>query len=100
LDAIVTVACAVAVAPEELVVINVYVVVDVGDTVCDPFTATEAPFRVALTAFVEVHVRVELPPGEIEVGLAVIPAVGPAEPTVTVAWDVAVAPEEPVAIKV
>jgi UDP-N-acetyl-D-glucosamine dehydrogenase len=45
-------------------------------------TATVAPFRVALTALVDVHVSVELPPDAIEVGFALIPAVGPLEPTV------------------
>ena len=64
---------------------NVYVVVEVGETVCEPLTGTVAPFRVALAAFVDVHVSVELPPDVIEVGLAVIPAVGLAGPTVTVA---------------
>jgi hypothetical protein len=72
----------------------------VGDTVCDPLTATDAPFNVALAALVDVQVRVELPPDVIEVGFAVIPAVGPLEPTVTVAWDVAVAPDELVAMNV
>jgi hypothetical protein len=76
------------------------VVVAVGETVCDPLTATDAPFKVALAAFVDVQVRVELPPDVMEVGLAVIPAVGPAEPTVTVAWDVAFAPDELVATNV
>ena len=75
-------------------------VVAVGETVCDPLTATDAPFRVALAAFVDVQVSVELPPDAIDVGLAVIPAVGLAGPTVTVAWDVAVVPEELVAMKV
>jgi hypothetical protein len=61
------------------------VVVEVGETDCDPLTATAAPLRVALTAFVDVHVSVELPPDVIEVGFAVIPAVGAALPvTVTV----------------
>ena len=63
-------------------------------------SATDAPFSVALVAFVEVQVRVELPPAVIEVGLAVTLAVGAADPTVTVAWDVAVAPEELVATNV
>ena len=75
-------------------------VVAVGETVCDPFTGTAAPFRVALAAFVDVHVSVELLPDVMEAGLAVIPAVGLAGPTVTVAWDVAVVPEELVAMKV
>jgi hypothetical protein len=64
---------------------NVYVVVAVGETVCDPLTATAAPFRVALAAFVDVQVRVELPPDAIDVGFAAMPAVGAAGPTVTVA---------------
>jgi hypothetical protein len=77
------------------------VVVDVGDTVCDPLTGTDAPFRVALTALVDVHVSVELPPGAIEVGLAPIAAVGaPLEFTVTVVWAEAVVPDAPVAMKV
>jgi hypothetical protein len=71
--------------PEELVATNVYVVVEVGDTVCDPLTATEAPFKVALVAFVELQVSVELPPVVIVAGLAAMLAVGPEEPTVTVA---------------
>jgi hypothetical protein len=82
-EVIVTVACAEAVRPAAFVATKVYVVVDVGDTVCDPLTATTAPFKVALTPLVDVHVSVELPPGAIEVGLAVIPAVG-ASVTVTV----------------
>ena len=85
LEPTVTVAWEVAVAPDELVAMKVYVVIDVGETVCVPLTATDAPFRVALTAFVEVHVSVELPPGEMETGFALILAVGLLEPTVTVA---------------
>jgi len=61
------------------------VVVAVGETVCDPLTATDAPFKVALAAFVDVQVSVEVPPDVIEVGLAVIPAVGAGGVTVTVA---------------
>jgi len=76
------------------------VVVDVGETLCDPLTATVAPFRVALTALVEVHVSVELPPEAMETGFALIPAVGPLEPTVTVAWADAVAPAAFMTIKV
>jgi hypothetical protein len=53
------------------------VVVAVGETTCDPLTATAAPFKVALVAFVEDQVRVELLPEVIEVGLAVMVAVGP-----------------------
>lgn len=90
----VTVALAVAVAPDEPVATKVYVVVDVGETVCDPLTATEAPFSVALTALVDVHVRVELPPEAIEVGFAVSPAVGAPEVTVMRTWPQSVAPVE------
>jgi hypothetical protein len=82
-DTTVTVACADAVVPDEPVVTKVYVVVDVGDTVCDPFTATELPFSFALTALLDDQVRVELPPDAIEVGLALRLAVGePLAPTV------------------
>jgi hypothetical protein len=100
LEPTVTVAWEVAVAPDELVATKVYVVVEVGETVCVPLTATDAPFRVALTALVDVHVNVELPPDVIETGFALILAVGPLEPTVTVAWAVAVVPDELVATKV
>jgi len=96
----VTVVWDVAVAPEELVATNVYVVVAVGETVCDPLTGTDAPFKVALAALVDVQVSVELLPEGIEVGLAVIPAVGAAGSTVTVAWDVAVVPDGLVAMNV
>jgi len=51
------------------------VVVAVGETVCEPLRATAAPFRVALAAFVDVQVRVELPPEAMEGGLALIAAV-------------------------
>ena len=72
-----------------------------GETTCDPFNATLVPFRSALTALVVVQVSVELPPAVIAVGLPTIPAVGfPPEPTVTVAVEVAVAPEELFAMKV
>ena len=75
--------------------IKVYVVVDVGETTCDPLTATAAPFRVALAALVDVQVSVELPPVAIEVGLALIAAVGvPLGFTVTVTWPQSVAPVE------
>ena len=50
-------------------------VVEVGDTVCDPLTATGAPLRVALAALVVAQVRVELPPEAIEVGFALMVAV-------------------------
>ena len=72
-----------------------------GETVCDPLTATGAPFRVALTALVDVHVSVELPPETIEVGFAVMLAVGePPEPTVTTVCAEACVPAELVATKV
>lgn len=74
--------------------------VAVGETDCDPLTATGAPLRVALRALVDVQVSVELPPDVMDVGLAVIPAAGPAVPTVTVACAVAVAPDELVVMKV
>jgi hypothetical protein len=82
--------------PDELVAIKVYVVVAVGETVCDPLTATAAPFRVALAALVDVQVSVELPPGAIEVGFALMPAVGVPPPpvTVTVTWPQSVVPVE------
>jgi hypothetical protein len=76
------------------VVINVYVVVAVGKTVCEPLTGTAAPFRVALVAFVDVQVRVELPPDGIDVGLAVTPAVGPLDVTVTTTCPQSMAPAE------
>jgi hypothetical protein len=71
--------------PDELLAMKVYVVVAVGETVCDPLTATAAPFKVALTALVDVQVSVELLPEVIEVGFALIAAVGALELTVTVA---------------
>jgi hypothetical protein len=74
----------------------------VGETVCDPLTATEAPFRVALTALVDVQVSVELAPDAIEVGFALIAAVGAPLPpvTVTLVWAEAVVPAALVATKV
>jgi hypothetical protein len=96
----VTVVWAVAVPPDELVAMNVYVVVAVGETVWVPLTATAAPFKVALTAFVDVHVRVALPPVGMDAGSEVIPAVGSVDPTVTVACAVAVAPDELVVMNV
>jgi hypothetical protein len=61
------------------------VVVEVGETTCDPLTATAAPFRVALTAFADDQVSFELPPDVIEVGLAMREAAGaPPAATVTV----------------
>ena len=90
LDVTVTVACADAVVPDEPVATKLYVVVDVGETDCDPLTATDAPFKVALVALVDVQVSIELPPDEIEAGFALIPAVV----TVTVTWPQSVAPVE------
>jgi hypothetical protein len=84
LEFTVTVAWAEAVAPAAFLAINVYVVVAVGETVCDPLTVTVAPFSVALTAFVDVQVSVELPPDAIEVGFAPMAAVGAPLPPVTV----------------
>jgi hypothetical protein len=52
------------------------VVVVVGVTTCDPLSATAVPLISALTALVEVQVRVELPPAVMDVGFALIPAVG------------------------
>ena len=59
-------------------------------------TATDAPFRVALTALVDVQVSVELLPDTMEVGFALIPAVGAPPPpvTLTVTWPQSVAPVE------
>ena len=71
-----------------------------GETAWDPLTATVAPFRVALTALVEVQVRVELPPDAMEVGFALMPAVGAAELTVTLVWAEAFVPAALVATKV
>lgn len=80
----VTVVCADAVVPDDPVATKVYVVVAVGDTVCDPFTATELPLSFALTALLDDQVSVELAPEAIEVGFALMLAVGePLEPTVT-----------------
>jgi hypothetical protein len=55
---------------------------------------------VALVALVEDQVSVELPPDVIEVGFAVMVAVGAPDVTVTVAVAVAVAPEALLAMKV
>jgi hypothetical protein len=72
----------------------------VGETVWEPFNATVVPFKSALTAFFVVHVKVELLPATMDVGLALIPAVGgPPDVTVTVAGADAVVPEEPVTTK-
>ena len=66
-----------------------------GDTDWEPLTATAAPFKVALTAFVDDQVSLELPPEEIDVGFAVMDAVGPVlVVTVTVTCPQSVAPVE------
>jgi hypothetical protein len=72
----------------------------VGETTREPLNGTVSPFRSALTSLLVVHVNVELLPTAMDVGLAVIEAVGgPPDETVTVAWADAVVPEEPVATK-
>src|SRR5260370_9454083 len=90
-----------SVAPDALVAVKRYVVVAVGETTCDPFTGTGVPFRFPLTAFVDVHVSVELPPDAMEVGFAVIPAVGvsPLPRTVTVTSPQSTQPAAPVAVQ-
>jgi hypothetical protein len=73
----------------------------VGDTVCDPLRATEVPFSLALTALLDVQVSVELPPDEMEVGLALMLAVGePLEATVTAVCAEVDVPAELVATNV
>jgi hypothetical protein len=90
----VTVAWAETVAPAELVATRVYAVVAVGETTFDPLTATVAPFSVALTAFVDVQVSVELPPDTMVAGLALIASVGALLFTVRVTCPQSVAPVE------
>jgi hypothetical protein len=59
------------------------------------------PFRSALTAPLVVQLSVELPPQAMVVGFALMPAFGgPVEPTMIVADEVAVAPEELLAMNV
>jgi hypothetical protein len=78
-----------------------YVVVAVGETICDPFNATVVPFKSALTQLTVVQVSVVLPPAAIVVGFALMPAAGgPPEVTVTVAWAEAVTPAALLATKV
>ena len=57
-------------------------------------TATAAPFKVALVALVEDQVSVELAPDVIEVGFAVMAAVGALDVTVTLTWPQSLAPAE------
>ena len=72
-----TVTVAVAVAePAELVATSVYVVLTVGEYVCDPFNATELPLMVADVAFVVVQFNVTDPPLRIVVDAGVSDAVG------------------------
>jgi hypothetical protein len=67
---------------------KVYVVVVVGETIWGPIDRNRRPVqRVALTAFVDVQVSVELAPGAIEVGFALSPAVGAPPPPITVMGD-------------
>ena len=75
------------IVPPVPVTVRVYVVVDVGETIFDPFTAT-APMPLSSdteVAFVVDHVSVDELPLTIEVGLAENVAVGAAAVTVTVA---------------
>ena len=62
-------------------------------------TGTDAPFNVALTALVDDHVNVELPPDAIVAGFALIVAVGAAPVTVRVTCPQSVAPVEPCAVR-
>jgi hypothetical protein len=90
-----------SVAPVELVPMIVYAVVTVGETTIDPDRATGVPFSFALTQLMVFQVSVELPPAEIVLGVALIPAAGgPPDPTVTVTVAVAVVPEELLAMRV
>ena len=75
-------------------------VVAVGETTCDPLNATAVPLISALVALVVFHVKVELLPTAMDVGFALMEAVGEPETTVTVACADAVVPDEPVATKV
>jgi hypothetical protein len=70
-------------------------VVAVGDTDCEPFKGTVVPFRSAVVAFWVDHVKVELPPVDMTVGLAAMAAAGGPllAATVTVAWPQSVAPD-------
>jgi hypothetical protein len=56
----VTVTVAVAVVePAELVATSEYVAVAVGETLCDPLAATDAPFNVTLVASEVVHESID-----------------------------------------
>ena len=54
----VTVAVAV-VEPDELVATSEYVAVAVGETLCDPLAATDAPSKVTVAASVVVHESID-----------------------------------------
>src|SRR6267378_2556580 len=73
--ATVTVAVAV-VEPAELVATSEYVVVAVGETICDPLPATAAPFSVIVVAFEVDHESVDDWPLLMLVGFAFSMAVG------------------------
>jgi hypothetical protein len=63
-------------------------------------SGTEVPFNVALVAFVELQVRVEVLAIVMELGFAEMAAVGgPPEETVTTAWAWAAVPDAALAIK-
>jgi hypothetical protein len=97
-----TVTLAVAVVePAELVAISVYVVVEVGETLCDPLVATEVPFNVTVVAFDVFHESIDDCPFWMLAGFAFIEAVGigVVADTVTVAVSV-VEPAELVATSV
>ena len=49
----------VVVDPAELVATNEYVAVAVGETLCDPLTLTDAPFKVTLVASEVVHESID-----------------------------------------
>src|SRR5262249_22293790 len=80
--------------------LNTYVVVALGVTVAVPFTATEPPgVSVALVAAVELNVRMAELPTAIEVGFAVIVAVGGTLVTAMVV-DAVASPPIPIAVSV
>jgi hypothetical protein len=59
-----------------LLATSVYVVVAVGETIRDPLALTADPFSVTLVAFELDHCSVELWPLWIDIGIALISAVG------------------------
>jgi len=66
----------------------VYVVVAVGETIRDPLALTADPFNVTVVAFELDHWSVELWPLWIDIGIALISAVGIGAFTVTVVVSV------------